>query len=141
MRHREPNSDNPGEALYRDALEAIRGLKRNHRQYYDIDTKAFRETLRKVCARACRMKPGPKPQRDPRIAKAARKRGAGTDWRDLYPVFIDGYARMTPYTQSLIEDGFRRKVTDYLRDHPLLKAREKTRAEIPVANSDANSAG
>ena len=113
----------PARALYRDALQEARLLKRVHRAYYDADPKAFRQTVQQAQSRIFRLKPGPKAKRDPRIPQAARKRGSGTPWPDLYARFIDAYHGMTEFTRSLAEDGFRKKVNNYLRSHPHLRRR------------------
>jgi len=75
------------------------------------------------------MKPGPKPQRNPMIAKAARQRIRGDSWSMLYPLYIDRYAEVNEFTRGLLEDAFRRKVTDYLRNHPRLKCQRETPAK------------
>jgi hypothetical protein len=116
----------PGRALYRDALRAARLLKRVHRAFYDADPKAFRQSVHQAQGRIFRLKPGPKAKRDPRIALAARKRGSGAPWPDLYARFIDAYHGMTEFTRSLAEDGFRKKVNNYLRTHPHLRRRSST---------------
>jgi hypothetical protein len=120
------------ETLYRDAIATFEQLKRNHRDLVRADPKAFREIVRKAGARVFRLKPGPKPQRNPRVAKAARRRGRGAPWQDLYPLFIVGWADLNEFTRGHAEDGFRRQVTDYLRDHPRLKCPSGTPAKIPA---------
>ena len=109
------------DAVYRDALKSARQLKREHRAYYDRDPKAFRALVKTAHNRVFRIKPGPKPKKDPRTAQAARKRAGGTPWRELYPVFIEGYQSMTEFTRSYAEEGFKAKVNEYRRKHPLRK--------------------
>lgn len=108
-------------ALYRDAVAAARKLKSDHREYHNSDPKAFRETVRRASAQVFRLKPGPKPQRNRLTAKAARERGQRFPWHALYPKYIVGYGEMNPVTQGYAEDGFRKRVNEYLRNHPRLK--------------------
>jgi hypothetical protein len=124
----------PQRVLYSAALAEARRLKREHRAYYRADTEGFRTTVRKAHSRIFRMKPGPKPKRDPRIVQAARKRAGGASWPDLFPQFIDGYSTMTEFTRSYAEDGFKGKVNDYLRSHPV----RKSTADIKQDNSDCS---
>jgi len=107
-------------ALFQEALEAARSLKRKYRGLYFSDQRAFRALIRKAHAKVFRLKPGPKP--DCRIAKAARDRAAGCKWPSLYR-YIPHYDSMPEFTRDLAEAGFRRKVTDYLRHHPYLRRR------------------
>lgn len=116
----------PKQALYRDAVEAEQLLKRKYRALCNSDPRAYREILRRARAHVLRMKPGPKPQRNRQIAKAARERGSGAPWAELCRRYIERYDDMTPFTQSLAEDGFRKKVNAYLRDHRRLKLLKKT---------------
>ena len=111
----------PKAGLYADAVSANQELKRKHREFYRTDPKAFREVVRKAWARSFRLKPGPKRQRNPLIAKAARERGRRAAWKDLYPAYVPGWADMNEYTRSYAEDGFRQQVNVYLRNHPRLK--------------------
>ena len=127
MTDAEPKPDQK-EALRRDALLADQHLKRKYRECFQSDPKESRDIIRRVRARVFRMKPGPKPQRNPLIAKAARQRGRGVSWSILYPLYIDRYAEWNEHTRVMAEDGFRRRVTDYLRDHPRLKSPRGTPA-------------
>jgi hypothetical protein len=117
--------------LFQAATDAARRLKREHRAEYMRNPKGFRETVREAHARVFRLKPGP--HSDPRVTAAARERAWGSEWEPLYPRFIDHYVGMPDFTRALAEDGFRRKVTAYLRKHPLLsrKWRKKTVAAEP----------
>ena len=124
------------EAVYGDALAAARRLKRQHAEFHRTDPKAFRDTVRKACNRVLRIKPGPKPARDPRLGAAARERGRGGSWPELYVLYIDHHKQMTEFTRGLAEDSFRRKVNQYLRDHPRLKLPKR----IPVNNATAEPA-
>jgi hypothetical protein len=128
----ETESGTPQRMLYSAALADARRLKREHRAYYRADPAGFRTTVRKAHSRIFRMKPGPKPKHDPRIAQAARKRAAGASWPDLFPDFIDCHGTMTEFTRSYAEDGFKGKVNDYLRSHPV----RKSTAGIKQNNSD-----
>jgi len=121
----------PEQALYRDAVAADRRLKREHRAYYVSDPKGYRETVRRARSRVLRLKPGPKPDRNSRIPKAARERGRGVPWRELYPKYIAGYIEMNLVTKGYAEDGFRRRVNEYLRNHPRLKSHRKTPGKVP----------
>jgi len=132
MTDTEPATE-PRVALYHDAVEADRRLRREYREYYRSDPKGFRDTVRRAHARVFRMKPGPKPERNLLIEKAARKRGSGVPWRDLCPAYIEHYGVLTAYTRGLAEDGFRRKVNQYLRNHPRLKSHART----AVRNSES----
>jgi hypothetical protein len=114
-------------SLYRDAVAKLRELKREHHADYLADPKSFRATIRKAESRVIRLKPGPKPRYDPRIRQAARKRGAGIPWAELYPALIDGYERMSEHTRSYAEAGFRKKVNDYVRSHPQLRVAKGNR--------------
>jgi hypothetical protein len=116
--------------LYRDAVAAFEQLKRNHRDSFRADPMASREVVRKASARVFRLKPGPKPERNPRIARAARKRGRGAPWRELCPAFIEGWADLNEFTRGQAEDGFRRQVNDYLRNRPRLKFPKATPTKI-----------
>lgn len=123
----------PGGALYRAAIDLLTQLKRAHRDYYRENPQAFRATVRRAANRVFRLKPGPKLKRDPRIGQAARRRARGTPWIDLYPVYIDHYREMTEYTRSYAEEGFRKKVNDYLRNHP----RRKSARPIPPQDAES----
>jgi hypothetical protein len=123
----------PDRALYQASLATARRLKYEHRAYYRAAPKTFRDTVRKAHSRIFRIKPGPKPKRDPRIAQAARKRAGGVPWVELYPNFIDGYGEITEYTRGLAEEGFKGKVNDYLRNNPSRKS--------PKAITENNSDG
>jgi hypothetical protein len=122
------NTDRKSESLFSDALAADRRLKRERIEYYRSDPKAFRDTLRRARARVFRMKPGPKPQQNPAIARAARERGQGAPWQSLWPKYIEHYAELSEHTRALAEDGFRRRVNDYLRNHPRLRMPKQTPA-------------
>jgi len=124
------------EGVYRDAIAAARHLKRQHREFYRTDPKAFRDAVRKAHNRVLRIKPGPKPARDPRLGAAARERGRGGSWPELYVLYIDHHEQMNDFTRGLAEDSFRRKVNQYLRDHPRLKLPKR----IPVKNATAEPA-
>ena len=129
------NTPDPTAELTMDVIAAIRELKRKHRELFRADPKAFREIVRRACARVLRLKPGPKPHRNPHIPKAARKHGRGTPWKDLYPAHIPGWPEMNEYTRSYAEDGFRRQINDYLSNHPRLKLPRGTRARDPAPKS------
>lgn len=111
----------PKQALHRDAVELDRELKRRHRALYNSDPKAYRLVIRAARAQVIRQKPGPKPQRNDRLPKAARERGQRAPWGELYPKYIPGYNEMNPVTRGYVEDGFRNSVNEYLRNHPRLK--------------------
>jgi hypothetical protein len=113
-------------ALYRAAVALLSEFKRAHRAYYRENPQAFRATVRRAENRVLRLKPGPKRKYDPRIGKAARARARGASWTDLYPVYIDHYREMTEYTRSYAEEGFRKKVNEYLRRHPKRKSQKVT---------------
>jgi hypothetical protein len=119
-------------SLYREAVWQLRHLKRAYRSEYLADPKAFRASIRKAEARVFRLKPGPKRKQNPLIRRAARRRATGTPWGELYPEFIEGYQRMTDHTRGFAEEGFRKKVNDYLRSH--------SRFRIPRGNPPNNSA-
>jgi hypothetical protein len=131
-------------SLYREAVWQLRHLKRAYHSEYLADPKTFRASIRKAEARVFRLKPGPKRKHDPLIRQAACRRGAGAPWAELYPEFIDGYQRMTEHTRGYAEEGFRKKVNDYLRSHPRLRIPQATQAQrsahssvtkIPVSNN------
>jgi hypothetical protein len=114
------------EALHRDAVGACEELKQKHRDFFRNAPKAFREIVRKASGRVFRLKPGPKPQRNPSTARAARQRGRGVPWKELYCMYVDGWAGMHEYTRAYAEDGFRRQVNTYLRNHPRLRSPKGT---------------
>ena len=118
---RKLRGDSSAAALIKDAANAARRLKRDHRSYYERDPKAFREAVRKAHSRVFRLKPGP--HGDPRIATAARERVRGVEWEQLYLKYIDFHGSMNEYICALAEAGFQRKVNAYLQKHPLLKRR------------------
>lgn len=118
-------------ALYDDATEDARRLKRKHRAYFQRDPKSFRATVKKAHGRIYRLKPGPRT--DPRIEAAARDRVRGAQWPELYAAYIDNYAKMSEFTRTLAEDGFRKKVNSYLQHHPARKRKWQT--EIGKTNS------
>jgi hypothetical protein len=118
-------------ALYDDATEDARRLKRKHRAYFQRDPKSFRATVKKAHGRIYRLKPGPRT--DPRIETAARDRVRGTQWPALYAAHIDNYPKMSEFTRALAEDGFRKKVNSYLQHHPARKRKWQT--EICKTNS------
>ena len=118
-------------ALYDDATEDARRLKRKHRAYFQRDPKGFRATVKKAQGRVYRLKPGPRT--DPRIETAARDRVRGSQWPALYAAHIDNYAKMSEFTRALAGDGFRRKVNSYLQHHPARKRKWQT--EIGKTNS------
>jgi len=122
----------PPKELFSDAIAAYRDLKRKHRDFYSADAKAYRAMLRKAERTVNHQKPGPKPKDDPHIRQAAHKRSRDITWRELYPLHINGYAQMSEYTRAYAEDGFRRKVNQYLREHPMLKLRNTTRSKNPA---------
>jgi len=113
------------QALYRDALEAARALKRKHRALCERDLETVRRTIRKALSRVFRRKPGPKA--DPRIGVAARESARGAEWDELYRKYIDHYSQMPDYTRDYAKAGFRRKVSGYLQRHSLLRRRLRGR--------------
>ena len=119
-------------SLYREAVWQLRHLKRAYHAEYLTDPKTFRASIRKAEKRVFRLKPGPKRKHDPLVRLAACRRGKGAPWAELYPEFIDGYQRMTEHTRGYAEEGFRKKVNDYLRSHPRLR--------IPRGNEAQRSA-
>lgn len=119
-------------SLYRETVWQLRHLKRAYHAEYLTDPKTFRASIRKAEKRVFRLKPGPKRKHDPLIRQAACRRGKGAPWAELYPEFIDGYQRMTEHTRGYAEEGFRKKVNDYLRSHPRLR--------IPRGNEAQRSA-
>ena len=125
-------SDAP-RSLYREAVWQLRDLKRAYHSEYLADPKAFRASIRKAEARVFRLKPGPKRKQEPLIRRAAGRRATAAPWAELYLEFIDGYQRMTEHTRGYAEEGFRKKVNDYLRSHPRLRNRR--------GNSPQSSAG
>ena len=112
-------------ALFRDAAAEARKLKRLHSAYYETDPKTFRAVISKAHSRVLRLKPGPKA--DPRVVEAARERGRSVPWEQLYPKYIDFYARMSEFTKALAEEGLRKKVNTHLRRHPSLKRKSRHR--------------
>jgi hypothetical protein len=119
-------------SLYREAVWQLRHLKRAYHSEYLTDPKTFRASIRKAEKRVFRLKPGPKRKHDPLIRQVAHRRGKGAPWAELYPEFIDGYQRMTEHTRGYAEEGFRKKVNDYLRSYPRLR--------IPRGNQAQRSA-
>jgi len=126
-------------ALSLDATADARRLRRKHSAYYRENPQAFRDLVRRAHSRVLRSKPGPKPERDPGVAKAARKRGRGTPFPELYPEFILNYEKLTDHTRGYAEEGFRRKVNEYLRKHPRLRKRTRVPEENPGNHSSTDS--
>jgi hypothetical protein len=125
---------NSDQALYDDAADQARRLKRKYRAIYNADPHRFRTQVRKAHARVFRLKPGPKA--DARIARAARDVARGADLKDLFRTYIDGHNSMTEFTRTLAEEGFRKKVNRYLQRHPRLGHRSKERiAGANLANN------
>jgi hypothetical protein len=112
----------PDKALYSDALEAARQLKRKHRAIYNRDPHRFRALVKKATGHVLRLRPGPKV--NTRIAQAARARASGCAWTELYARYIDGYTTMPEFTRSLAEDSLRRRVNGKLR-HSRYRSRKK----------------
>jgi len=125
-----PQKDS-AKALYDDATEDARRLKRKHHAYFQRDPKSFRATVKRAQGRIYRLKPGPRT--DPRIETAARCRVCGAPWPELYAAHIDNYAKMPEFTRALAEDGFRKKVNSYMQHHPARKRKWQT--EIGRPNS------
>jgi hypothetical protein len=111
--------NDPATALFNDAVDQARLLKRKHRAFFESDHEGFRAGIRKAHSRVLRLKPGPKA--DPQIAVAARERALGANWEDLYPRFIPHHSQMLDFTRGLAEAGFQRKVNTYLQRHPVLR--------------------
>ena len=130
-RHRERRK-----ALFEDALKYDRQLKRAHRAYWKADPKAFRADLKRARGRVFHLKCGPKknPQRDARIAAAARERAGGAQWVELYPGHIEYYAQMSEYTRHYAEAGFQKEVNRYLRKHPRLR-RKFSKKTVPTQST------
>jgi hypothetical protein len=124
----------PAKALYNDAVEAARSLKKKHRSYYTADPLGFRAYVRQAHNCVFRLKPGPKA--DARIVQAAQLRAHGAAWKDLYPECIDGYGTMSEYTRSLAEEGFRKKVNTYLQRHPRRRQRWARTTEAKNSHTD-----
>jgi|SRR5579862_8981550 len=103
----------PSKALYSDAIQEARRLRRRHRALYNADLNGFRAEVKKAHSRVFRAKPGPKT--DARIVAAARERANAAAWEDLYSKFVDGYQGMSEFTRALAEDSFRRRVNAYRR--------------------------
>jgi hypothetical protein len=122
------SDDDIGSAVYRESIAVFGDLKRKYRSYYREAPKAFRATVQLAEKRVFKLRPGPRRKSDPRIGKAARRRARGGAWKELYALYIDGYLRMTEHTRSYAEEGFRKKVNDYLRRHPRLKSGDRNPA-------------
>ena len=123
-------------ALFDDAANAIRKLRRKHHDSYQQDHEGFKRIIKKALARVCKLKPGPK--HDTRIINAGDERAAGAKWQTLFPKYIDWYEQMPESTRILAEEGFRRKVNSYICKTPHLKARkkksvQKLKPQLPAA--------
>jgi hypothetical protein len=132
---KKPGDTDPAQALYDDAREAARSLKRNHSTLCERDLDGFRAIIRKAHSRVFRRKPGPKA--DPRVGTAARERARGAVWEELYTKHIDHYGQMPEYTRAYAESGFRRKVNGYLQRHPLLHRKLRQRSTTKTGDSGA----
>jgi hypothetical protein len=122
---KKPSPGDPTHALYRDALEAARTLKRAHRALWQHDPATFRSTIRKAQGLVFACKPGPKP--NPSVRAAARDRARGTSWDALYPKYIPYYSQMHEQTRAYAEEGFRRKINGYIARHPALRRQSRKR--------------
>jgi len=122
---KDPGKADPARALFNDAVDQARLLKRKHRAFFEKDRRGFRAAIRKAHSRVLRLKPGPKG--DPQIAAAARERARGVKWPDLYPKFIDRYSQVPEHIRALLEAGFQRKVNTYLQRHPVLRRKWRMR--------------
>jgi hypothetical protein len=133
FRHRVAPSD-PGQAVYTDAVEAARLLKRTHCAYYRANREDFRRQVRKAHADVFRLKPGPK--EDVRIARAARERARGARWEDLTARYLELPATVSELTLAAAEEGLRRKVNRYMQRHPRLRRRwaKRSGAKVRVRN-------
>jgi hypothetical protein len=68
------------------------------------------------------------------IGRAARERARGMEWEELYPRYIDGYAALNLHTRTMAEDGFRRKVNNYLqRQRQMQELKRATETPNPSA--------
>jgi len=117
--HQDVRPSNPNDALFRDALDNARGLKRKHRALYEANHKAFRATVSKAHSRVFRIKPGPKD--DPHISGAAREVALRARVED---VFRREFPHRRPGNDNLYAmalENFRGKVDAYIRKHPRLK--------------------
>jgi hypothetical protein len=124
----------PGHAVYTDAVQEARRLKRTHRAYYRANRENFRRQVRKAHADVFRLKPGPK--EDVRIARAARERARGARWEDLTARYLELPATVSELTRAAAEEGLRRKVNRYMQRHLQLRRRwaKRSGAKIRVKN-------
>jgi len=122
-------SEQERKALFREAIESARKLKRGHRALYDADPKAFRATVSKAQSRVFRLKPGPK--QNAQIVLAARERARGVPWQDLFPKYIENYSSANEFVRALLETGFQRKVNQYLQRRRSIRRRAQGTQDKP----------
>lgn len=105
------------------AATVFRKFKKKHRRFFEEHPKEAAAIAQKAFRRVFGQKPGPKTH--PNTVKAGRARAAGSDWRSLYPKYIEGHDTMSEFTRSLAEAGFQKKVNSYIARNPRLAARRK----------------
>ena len=120
----------PSHAVYTDAVQEARRLKRNHGAYYRANREDFRRQVRKAHADVFRLKPGLK--EDVRIARAARERASGARWEELTARYLELPATVSELTRAAAEEGLRRKVNRYMQRHPQLRRRWAKRSGAKV---------
>jgi hypothetical protein len=121
--------------LHRDALNALRSLKREHRSLFDANPEEFRRQLKRAQGRVLSLKRGPKP--DPVIASAAREVAAGARIDNTFEGRYPGLKEKNEDLHPMALESFRTKVNAYIRRRPRLK-RQRDRGKMrpkPLENT------